>query len=47
MIPRADGILLGGTFERNEWSMVPSEVETARILRQHRSFFDEMDDPWS
>ena len=37
MFPRQDGIILGGTFEHDEWSTVP-EPETIRgILAAHRS----------
>lgn len=47
MFPRSDGILLGGTFERNEWSLTPDPVATRRIVDGHRDFFAAMDDPWS
>ena len=47
MFPRRDGILLGGTFEREEWSTEPDPVEDRRILDGHRAFFNDMDDPWS
>ena len=47
MFPRSDGILLGGTFERNQWSPTPDPVATRNILDGHRSFFQAMDDPWS
>ncbi|PCJ23944.1 MAG: FAD-dependent oxidoreductase [SAR86 cluster bacterium] len=47
MFPRHDGVLLGGTFERNEWSLTPDPVETQRIVSGHKAFFDAMDDPWS
>jgi len=47
MFPRTDGVLLGGTFERNEWSLVPDAAETRRILQSHRTFFRNMDDPWA
>jgi glycine/D-amino acid oxidase-like deaminating enzyme len=46
MFPRADGVLLGGTFERNEWSMAPNAAESSRILSGHEQFFRAMDDPW-
>jgi glycine/D-amino acid oxidase-like deaminating enzyme len=32
MFPRADGIVLGGTFERGNWSLEADEGTTARIL---------------
>ena len=47
MFPRSDGILLGGTFERHEWSLTPDPQETRRILDQHQAFFAAMDDPWA
>ena len=47
MFPRSDGILLGGTFERNQWSLEPDPVETSRIIDGHRAFFEAMDDPWA
>lgn len=47
MFPRSDGILLGGTFEYNNWDLTPDPRETERILRQHRMFFEEMRDPWA
>jgi glycine/D-amino acid oxidase-like deaminating enzyme len=39
MFPRTDGILLGGTFERGEWSLSVNETEKTRILRGHAQFF--------
>jgi glycine/D-amino acid oxidase-like deaminating enzyme len=47
MFPRTDGVLLGGTFERNEWTLTPNAAESARILAGHEAFFHAMDDPWS
>lgn len=47
MFPRADGVLLGGTFERNEWSLTPNAAESSRILSGHAEFFRGMDDPWA
>lgn len=42
MFGRRDGIVLGGTFERGEWSLEPDPAAIARILAGHRSIFDEM-----
>jgi glycine/D-amino acid oxidase-like deaminating enzyme len=42
MMPRQDGIVLGGTQERGEWSLEPNPVESARILRGHRDLFERM-----
>lgn len=47
MFPRTDGVLLGGTFERNEWSLTPNEDASRRILEQHQRFFRDMEDPWA
>ena len=47
MIPRADGIMLGGTFDRNEWSLQPDAAASERIIRRHQTFFNNMDDPWA
>jgi len=40
MFPRPDGILLGGTFEVDEWDPTPQLADIARILRSHKQFFD-------
>ena len=40
MFPRADGILLGGTFELDEWSTEPEPETIARILASHRRLFE-------
>lgn len=47
MFPRQDGILLGGTFQRNEWSTTPDPEATQRILTGHAAFFNAMQDPWA
>jgi glycine/D-amino acid oxidase-like deaminating enzyme len=39
MFPRRDGILLGGTFERGEWSLEPDPAAAERILRGHMELF--------
>ncbi|MFP5329687.1 MAG: FAD-dependent oxidoreductase [Alphaproteobacteria bacterium] len=39
MFPRADGIILGGTFERGEWSTVPEPATIQGILRSHQRLF--------
>ena len=39
MFPRADGILLGGTFELDEWSTEPEPETIARILASHQRLF--------
>ena len=39
MFPRADGIVLGGTFERGMWETTPEPAAIARILVSHRRLF--------
>jgi len=39
MFPRADGILLGGTFERDVWDATPQADDIARIIASHRRLF--------
>ena len=40
MFPRADGIILGGTFELDEWSATTEPSTIKGILASHKSFFD-------
>jgi glycine/D-amino acid oxidase-like deaminating enzyme len=47
MFPRSDGVLLGGTFERNEFSLDEDPVATRSILERHATFFRNMQDPWA
>ncbi len=42
MFARRDGVVLGGTFERGEWSLTPDPGAIAGIMRGHRSIFDAM-----
>jgi len=39
MFPRADGILLGGTFEYDKWDATPQPEDIAKIVASHRAFF--------
>jgi glycine/D-amino acid oxidase-like deaminating enzyme len=39
MFPRPDGILLGGTFELDEWDPTPEPAMIQRIIASHRRFF--------
>ena len=39
MFPRADGILLGGTYERGEWDATPQGDDIARIIASHQQLF--------
>lgn len=42
MMPRKDGILLGGTHERGEWSLEPNASEMKRVMDGHIEFFSQM-----
>lgn len=42
MFPRRDGILLGGSFEHDNWNLEPDPQVTARILEEHRLLFERM-----
>ena len=39
MFPRADGILLGGTFELDRWEAEPQPERIARIIASHQRLF--------
>ena len=39
MFSRSDGVILGGTFEHNQWSTEPDPRTTQRILRDTGSMF--------
>jgi glycine/D-amino acid oxidase-like deaminating enzyme len=39
MFPRPDGILLGGTFELDEFDATPQPDDIARIVAEHERFF--------
>lgn len=40
MFPRKDGIVLGGTSEKGNWSLDPNETEITRILNGHKRIAD-------
>jgi D-amino-acid oxidase len=42
MFPRSDGILLGGTFERNVSTLEPNDAQVTRVLDEHTRFFERM-----
>ena len=42
MMPRADGILLGGTHERGQWGLDPDRAAMDRIVSGQASFFNAM-----
>jgi hypothetical protein len=35
MFPRRDGIVLGGTFDHDNWSLAPDPEQTTGILASH------------
>jgi D-amino-acid oxidase len=39
MFPRPDGIILGGTFRLDDWSLEPDPSTTERILRRQQALF--------
>ena len=39
MFPRPDGILLGGTFELDQWDATPDPATIQRIIVDHKRFF--------
>jgi len=42
VFPRSDGIVLGGSFERGEWSLEPTPGVVDRILEGNRALFQAM-----
>jgi D-amino-acid oxidase len=40
MFPRRDGIVLGGTHDRDEWRLDVDPAVTTRILANHRAIFE-------
>ncbi len=42
MIPRSDGVLLGGTFQPGDWSVLPDVSEEKRIVDGHARLFGRM-----
>ena len=47
MMPRTDGIALGGTSERGVWTMEPNEAERRRVVEGHMELFAGMHPPRS
>ncbi|MEQ9611361.1 MAG: FAD-dependent oxidoreductase [Gammaproteobacteria bacterium] len=47
MFPRSDGILLGGSFNRDIYDTIPDTNTRDRIINGHREFFNAMEDPWA
>ena len=46
LMPRRDGIALGGAAERGEWSMEPNEEARQRMVDGHIELFSAMRRPW-
>jgi hypothetical protein len=42
MFPRRDGVLLGGTHDRDVWDMSVDPMVTERILRENAALFESM-----
>lgn len=47
MSPRRDGIALGGTAERDEWSLEPNPEARQAVVDGHIELFSAMRRPWS
>ena len=45
MMPRADGIVRGGTSERGEWSLEPDEDARRRVVEGHMALYGAMRPP--
>jgi D-amino-acid oxidase len=39
MFPRPDGVILGGTFELDQWDATPDPATIQKIIADHRRFF--------
>jgi glycine/D-amino acid oxidase-like deaminating enzyme len=40
MFPRRDGIILGGTWDRDDWSLAPDPQQTTSIIEGHLSIMN-------
>jgi glycine/D-amino acid oxidase-like deaminating enzyme len=40
MFPRPDGIILGGTFELDQWDTTPDPARIGRLVANHKRFFE-------
>jgi glycine/D-amino acid oxidase-like deaminating enzyme len=45
MMPRGDGIVLGGTSQRDTWTLEPDEAERKRVVDGHIELFTRMRRP--
>ena len=39
LFPRSDGIILGGTFQRGNWTLDVDRAAEDRVLAKHQAFF--------
>jgi hypothetical protein len=44
MMPRSDGIVLGGTSIRDDWTLTVNEAERKRVVETHIDLFNAMRD---
>lgn len=44
MFPRRDGIVLGGTFDHDDWSLLPNPQQTTAILESHAEIMKQVGD---
>jgi len=42
MFPRTDGVVLGGTYQKNRWDLAPSADDRKRIMKTHQKIFNQM-----
>mgnify|MGYP006211106785 CR=1 FL=1 len=42
MMPRRDGIILGGTSQRDVWTTEIDDAERTRVVEGHKQLFDTM-----
>jgi len=42
MFPRSDGIILGGTFDHDDWSLEPDAGQTTEILEAHADIMKQL-----
>ena len=45
MMPRRDGIVLGGTSQRDVWTLEPDEAERKRVVDGHMQLFNALRQP--
>jgi len=42
MFPRADGVLLGGTYEKGQWDLTPEDAVRQQMVQGHQDLFNRM-----